>query len=106
MSGVIYSKQLANLAFTGSTVAIVYTVPAATTVVVTDIDYFSAGDLVGESSLVVLKNAAVSFSITAATGPFNKQWSGRQVLVAGDTIEFVCNSAQSTLAITGYVLGP
>jgi hypothetical protein len=106
MSGVIYSQALYNANHTTVGSTVVYTVPANTTVVVTDIDGIFTASAVNQVQEVVLKQAIVAFILTAAGGNTPFQWKGRQVLNAGDKITLVMTGLASHIAITGYVLGP
>jgi hypothetical protein len=102
----IYSQQLANDSFSAPGTYLLYTVPAATVVVVTNIDYFVEASASAQQSWLELKNAIVAYSISAAAAVVAPQWSGRQVLGAGDTISLFTQGSNPRVAVTGYVLGP
>jgi hypothetical protein len=102
----IYSQQLASVSLGAPASTLLYTVPAATVVVVTNIDYFVEPTAAGQQSWVTLKNCIVGYTISAGTSIINPQWAGRQVLLAGDTITLFTQAANARVGVTGYVLGP
>lgn len=102
----IYSQKLFNAVVTTTGDTVVFTVPAGTTVVVTDIDVLLTNSAAGQVSFVRLGATALLYHNSAAIEEINQQWVGKQVLNAGDTITFRFHGTAANLAITGYVLSP
>jgi hypothetical protein len=98
----IYSRKLVNALYAAPTTAVVYTVPAATTVVVTDVDFLISGAS-GQYFTIALGAAYVIWMQLSGSLTQHFQWTGKQVLNAGDQISML-NGDIATLAITGYVL--
>lgn len=102
----IYSQKLVNASYPASQNAVIYTVPASTTVVVTNIDMYYHSNAANSASYVEIGATNLLYHLTSGTEISNLQWVGKQVLNAGDTITYVTGNETSRLAITGYVLGP
>lgn len=106
----IYSTQLANSASGVAGTYTVYTVPAATLVVLTNMDLFVNNSAAGQLSRVRIgavtpANAAVlHFHTSAAAETPTFQWAGRQVLTAGQIITMQFGGTSATWAFTGYAL--
>jgi hypothetical protein len=100
----IYSTQLANRSGAGSFSGAVATVPANHIVVVTDVETFTNDSAAGFISFVSLGAAIICFTDTVAAGFTQRQWSGKQVLTAGQTVSWQSGSTAWNLAVTGYLL--
>jgi hypothetical protein len=107
VAGVIYSRQLCNLSITaGAGSQLVYTVPAATVVVVTNVDYWVENSAANQLSFVELESAIIAAHTSVAAENISVQWAGRQVLTAGQTINLFWGGVNPRIAATGYLLGP
>jgi len=106
MAGVIYSKQLANTGLGAGAAQLVYTVPASTVVVVTNVDTFVVDTATGQVSYTALESCIVNYHASVAADSLALQWAGRQVLTAGQTINVTVGGSACRVGITGYVLGP
>lgn len=106
MAGVIYSQQLYNNGPITPGGAVLYTVPASTTVVVTNVDGLWDPTAGNESLYVVLKQALVVYVVASVAGNLRFTWAGRQVLLPGDQITANASAGPLYMGITGYVLGP
>src|SRR5712664_2937998 len=95
----IYSTKLVNADYPTPYSAVVYTVGADDTVIVTDIDYFTFG-AAGTFFTVKLGDGYVIWTQPFDGVPHMLHWQGKQVLNPGDTISII-NGNVATLAITG-----
>ena len=103
----IYTQQLANIQYTGEFIGEVYTVPADTTVIITDVDAFVLSLEEDEQYALLLGAVPIFYYAGAAAQQVALPWRGRQVLMPGQQIYLEWTGADLfLLAITGYVLGP
>jgi hypothetical protein len=99
----IYSHQLVNHQYMGAFTGVIYTVPANTTVVVTDVDVLWSGAS-GHYIEITLGACSPIWHHSGATETITQQWVGKQVLNAGDTIQLLTEFDVTNVGITGYVL--
>ncbi len=103
----IYSQQLVNAVYGAShPLSVVYTVPAGATLVLTNIDALIHNTAAGVTSYCQVANLLLLYHLSAGAEFLQQQWTGKQVLTAGQTIQWSMTGAGSYLAATGYVLAP
>lgn len=104
MARAVYSHRFANVAATGDgNFHVLYTVPVGLVAVVRDLDLFSQTAALA-FGLRLASNVIVSFVNPTASGTAY-QWTGRQVLNAGETLEYFASTGLGfTACISGYLL--
>lgn len=103
MAGV-YSIRLFAVSLTGPTSPTVYTVPAATTVVLREVDAY-VPDVSPTPLFFVLSTVpATAFFLTASAGPASVQWRGRLVMPAGESLELSLGGGNWRVYGSGYLL--
>lgn len=100
----IYTTKIVDALYPNPTSAVVYTVAAGHTLVVTDIDTALRNTIAGQLSYVTLGTTLFLMHTSAAPELINQQWRGRQCLNAGDTIAVNTVAASTYVRITGYLL--
>jgi hypothetical protein len=99
-----YSTQFAASSPTGPGGFPLYTVPAGYVAVVRDLEVGSASAVTGFFSIQGGPGFA-AFNITQSSGDISFQWQGRVVLNAGETLEFIGNTAaQYSVIASGFLL--
>ena len=102
-----YSTQLVNAAYLAPhPLAVVYTVPASSLIVITSVDVWLFNNAANQTSFVEIGNGILLYRTSAAAEVINQTWTGKQVLTAAQTIQFQSQGANARLAITGYLLRP
>lgn len=104
MARTLYSTRFANVAATGDgNFHVIYTVPAGVVAIIRDLDLFAQTAALA-FGLRLAGNVIVSFVNPTAAGTAY-QWTGRQVLLPGETLEyFASNGLSFTACISGYLL--
>jgi hypothetical protein len=100
----IYSTKIIDSSYPNPFSAVVYTVPAGQTLVVTDIDTAIRNTLAGQLSYITLGVTLFLMHTSPGAELINQQWVGKQVLDAGDTIAVNTVAASYYARITGYLL--
>lgn len=101
----IYSKQIAIGSVGAGAVVTVYTCPVGTTAVIRDICLVPLAAVPGVV-WVTVNNSSYIYGSPGGTQYVTQQWTGRTVLVPGDTVEVGCPIGAHRFIISGYELAP
>lgn len=100
----IFTTQIVNAFFGAPSSNVVFTVPAQRLLIVTDIDTFVLNPASGLNSIVFIGSGALLNHTSTAVETLTQQWTGKQALNAGQSIDWNFAGSSSRIAITGYLL--
>jgi len=101
-TGPVYSKRVVGGSY-GSGSHLVYTVPADKVFIIRCVDFANESGGTAEA-IVILNSAWCLFDKQGVTPSSSYQWTGRQVLNAGDTITVAATQSNANFTISGYLL--